>query len=248
MAGEGESFKIEHFGQQIENELFWNGLDGGWEKTSIRLWKELCRDAKVILDIGANTGLYSLVSKTVSPDSQVYAFEPVERVFDKLKKNIILNKFNIQAERLALSNYNGTATIYDIPGEHILSVTVNKNLHNPATQVQPVKIQVAEFFTYFNENKIQGCDLIKIDVETHEPEVLEGMRELLYIFKPVILIEVLSDEIGEQIQKIVSPNNYLYFDIDEEWEIKHVLKIKKSSHFNYLLCSDTVARKLELVK
>jgi hypothetical protein len=41
----GISFKVDHFGQQIENELFWRGLEGGWEKESIRLWKKLCENA-----------------------------------------------------------------------------------------------------------------------------------------------------------------------------------------------------------
>jgi len=35
-------------------------------------------------------------------------------------------------------------------------------------------------------------------VETHEPEVLEGMGELLVKYRPILLIEVLSDELGER--------------------------------------------------
>ncbi len=56
-----ESFnlKINHYGYQIENEIFWSGLTKGWEKESINLWIKLCVDAEVVFDIGANTGVYS---------------------------------------------------------------------------------------------------------------------------------------------------------------------------------------------
>jgi hypothetical protein len=56
------SFLIMHHGFEIENEIFWNGA-GGWEKFSQELWMRLCENAKVILDIGANTGVYSFVAK-----------------------------------------------------------------------------------------------------------------------------------------------------------------------------------------
>ncbi len=36
---------------------------------------------------------------------------------------------------------------------------------------------------------------MKIDVETHEPEVMEGFAEYYLKFKPIILIEVLNDQI-----------------------------------------------------
>lgn len=241
------SFKMDHFGQQIENELFWCGLEGGWEKVSINIWKRLCIDSKVILDIGANSGLYSMVAKALSPQSEVYAFEPVNRVYNRLVKNNTINKYNICTEELALSNYDGEAVIYDTPESHILSVTVNKNLHPSKVHSFPVQILAKKLSSYVKEKNLSKIDLIKLDVETHEPEVLEGMEELLEKFKPVLLVEVLSDEIGARIQNIVQHCNYLYFDIDEQDGIKQVYEIKKSSYYNYLLCSERIARELSLI-
>ena len=244
---EKQSFKMDHFGQQIENELFWKGLDGGWEKRSIQLWKALCVDAKVIVDVGANSGLYSLVAKTISPQAEVYSFEPVNRVFNRLLKNNIINDFNIHTEEIALSNYDGEGIVYDTFDSHILSVTVNKNLHSPNITSHPVTISVKKLSTYCIECKMAGIDLIKLDVETHEPEVLEGMDELLIKFKPTLLIEVLNDEVAARIQALVHNLNYLYFDIDENAGISQVNEIKKSTGFNYLLCRESVAQKLKLI-
>jgi FkbM family methyltransferase len=245
---ESHSFKIDHFGQQIENELFWRGLAQGWEKTSIDFWIKLCGNAKVILDVGANSGLYSLVAKTISPQAEVYAFEPVNRVFNRLVTNLTLNNFNVHAHEVALSNYNGEATIYDTFDNHILSVTVNKNLLPANVVSHPVKILVRKLSSFAEENKITGIDLIKIDVETHEAEVLEGMGELLTKFKPTLLIEVLNDEIGKRIQALVENLNYLFFDINEITGATQVNEIKQSSYYNYLICSESVARSIGLAK
>ncbi|MFN2440714.1 MAG: hypothetical protein ABR503_16035 [Chitinophagaceae bacterium] len=43
-------------------------------------------------------------------------------------------------------------------------------------------------------------DLIKIDVESHEPKVSKGFSQIGQ-FMPTILIEILSDEVGRQVQK-----------------------------------------------
>src|SRR5688572_21535105 len=51
-------FNMQHDGTEIENDFFWRGLSGGWEKISMQYWIALCRNAKVIVDIGANTGVY----------------------------------------------------------------------------------------------------------------------------------------------------------------------------------------------
>ena len=242
------SFKIEHFGQQIENELFWKGLDGGWESTSIMLWSKLCSSANVIIDIGANSGLYSLVAKAVSPQSAVYAFEPISRVYKRLVRNNAINRYNIITEESALSNYDGEGIVYDTADSHILSVTVNKNLHADHIPSHPVTISVKRLDTYFKEKDINKLDLLKIDVETHESEVLEGMKLLLDRFKPTLLIEVLNDDVGSRIQAIVAPYGYLYFDIDEGKRITQVQNIKQSSYFNYLLCSEDVAKGLGLIR
>ncbi|MDP9230332.1 MAG: methyltransferase, partial [Bacteroidota bacterium] len=49
------SFLMYHHGFQIENDIFWSGLTGGWEKESIKLWIELSKRSKIIFDLGANT-------------------------------------------------------------------------------------------------------------------------------------------------------------------------------------------------
>ena len=240
------SFRINHYGFQIENEIFWKGLTGGWEKISMRLWIELCRRSTTILDIGANTGVYALAAKSIKPDAKVYAFEPVKRVKEKLDANIRLNNYDIVAIEAALSNYNGQATIYDQPGEHTLSVTVNKNMANDGAEIIEVEIPTLTLSSFIEKYALSSLDLMKIDVETHEPEVLEGMGEYLSLFRPTMLIEILNDEVAAGIEDIVGGLDYLYYNIDEQTTPRLVENLQKSDYFNFLICSRETAAFLKL--
>ena len=176
----------------------------------------------------------------------MYAFEPVRRVFEKLELNNAINGYNIKCLELAASNYNGTAVIYDTPTPHIYSVTVNKNLDDTRATIE-TKIETTTLDSIIEKHHISKVDLVKIDVETHEAEVLEGFQKHLKKFTPTILIEILNDEVGMKVEKIVAGMNYLYFNIDERNGIRKVDKITKSDFYNYLLCSADTAKELNLI-
>ena len=245
------AFKMNHFGYQIENEVFWEGLEGGWEKVSVGLWVKLAQNATTIFDIGANTGIFAMIAKSVTPSARVYAFEPLKRVHQKLASNIELNRYDIKSYPLAISNANGKAFVYDQPtSENVYSVTVNGAI-NPQDIIGSVKteIDIVTLDTFIDENKVQGIDLMKIDVETHEGEVLEGFRGHLAAFKPTFLIEILRNEVGEKVQHCLEGLGYLYFNINEGGEPTQVDKIMRRGHnYNYLLCQPHIANQLGLIK
>ena len=245
---EKSSFLIHHFGYLIENEIFWAGIIGGWEKESLNLWIQLCKDSNNIIDVGANTGVYSLIAKSINPNAKVIALEPVERVYKKLLMNTTLNNYDITCLPLAASNKDGEAIIFDIPNaEHTYSVTVNKNMYDPGTPIKTVNIRTIKLDTLVEEQGLPKIDLIKIDVETHEAEVIEGYLKYISIYKPTILIEILTDEVGQKVEEMISNLNYLYFNIDENNGIRKVDKILKSDYYNYLLCSSKIAEKLNIL-
>ena len=67
--------------------------------------------------------------------------------------------------------------------------------------------------------------------------------------KPTILIEILTNEVGERVEEILNKCGikYLYFNIDEDNGIRKVDKILKSDYFNFLLCSEEKAKFLKLI-
>ncbi|MBI3555641.1 MAG: FkbM family methyltransferase [Deltaproteobacteria bacterium] len=247
-------FLIHHYGTNVENILFWEGLSetspavgSDWEGVSLALWMKLCQKSRFVLDVGANTGVFSLIAKTMNPAAEVHAFEPVTRVYERLCANNKLNGFDIHCVEKALSNFDGQAEVYDTFDEHTYSVTVNKNLHDPWIKTRKVIIKTVRLDTYLEAlGGNPKIDLIKLDVETHEPEVLEGMGPYLMHSRPPMLVEVLSDEIAARVEELVKDLGYLYFNISEVGKPRHQKHLSKSDHFNFLLCDQSRAAELGL--
>ncbi|GAB4395187.1 MAG: hypothetical protein OHK0053_00770 [Microscillaceae bacterium] len=160
--------------------------------------------------------------------------------------NIVLNRYDIQAYEMAVSKSDGQAVIYDRDSEHIYSVTVNKNLSRPDEKVKEVVINTVKLSTFIEKESLEKIDLIKLDVETHEAEVLKGMENYLARFTPTFLIEILTQEVAKEVNKLFSGLGYLFFDIDEIGAPKQVPSIERSSYFNYLVCQPRVATSLGL--
>ncbi|UCB57083.1 MAG: FkbM family methyltransferase [Candidatus Omnitrophota bacterium] len=198
-------FYIHHFGYLCENELFWRGLS-----KEMKVWAEMCQEADVILDIGANTGIFSLIAKAVNPKASVYAFEPVPRVIKKLRANCMLNNFNIQCLEVAVSDYDGVGEFYEEPLEHLYSATLAP--HNSLKNSMKTEVRVTRLDSFIEKEKIRP-DLIKIDVEGCEFKVLEGMGKSL---RPKILLENHSNiSLGDDWQSIDNKGHYI-----KNWKIQ----------------------------
>ncbi len=232
---EEKKFRIEHNGHTIENELFWTGINDCWEKNSLKIWADLAKSSRVIFDIGANTGVYSLIAKTVNHQTSVHAFEPFPSICKTLNRNSQLNRYDIQCNCAAISNYSGEGVIYSEDENFAYSVTVNKNLWVKNTSPFEIPINTITLKDYIEQKKIDEINLMKIDVETHEPEVMEGFGEYFLKFKPIVLIEVLNDEISEKLSNYFPAENNDFYNIDEVKGIKKVSKLTKSADFNFLI-------------
>jgi len=245
---ETTSFKMKHYAKEIENDVFWKGLTGGWEKISIHYWMILCRQAGVIIDIGANTGLYALTAKALNLSANVYAFEPLKQMFDKLIFNNQLNQFDIASVEKAVSDTNGSAVIYETGTDHVAAATLNAAIRQPDILTKETLIETITLDTFILENNIRKIDLIKIDVETHEPNVLEGYKQFLPLHRPDFLIEVLTVEVAAKLQRQFEGLGYCYFNIDDKrGTVTKTDTICKSDHFNYLVCKKETAQQLQLV-
>jgi FkbM family methyltransferase len=219
----------------IENEIFWKGVDDGWEKYSLKVWGYFCKKSNVILDIGANTGIYSLIANSINSSASIQAFEPVERTSILFQKNLDLNQpNNIIFHKKAVSNITGTALFYDVNTPSQYSASLNeKMLHTIEGRIS-YRVDVVDLDNYASIKDLK-VDLIKLDVEMHELEALQGMSNLIINNRPVLLIEILTEGLGNEIMRFFEKLNYLYFNIDEEKGITVVSKITKSNTYNYLL-------------
>jgi FkbM family methyltransferase len=248
---DGRTVVLNHTFSQIETEMFWEGIVNGWEKTSLTLWLKLARRAKIIVDAGSNTGIYALAAEAVNPDATILAFEPMPRIHQKLINNCALNGSRIICERAALSNYDGDATMYDLPNSnHTYGGTLNKNLYATGLGASPITVIARRLETILTEQHLQRLDLLKIDVESHEPAVIEGLGKKLFEFRPSMIVEIWNDEIGQKVEAIIARCGYRYYATDDQGPFERRPSIRQRANgrpfTNFFLCAEDVARDLNL--
>lgn len=145
----------------------------------------------VFLDIGAHIGNYSILLEPYFKN--VVSFEPNPDTFQILNFNC--SKYQkIKCHQLALSNNKGLNNLEKIElnaGKSHINIQPTS-----ATSSSSVKV---ECDTLDNLSPQLGeIGLIKIDVEGHEKSVLDGGRVLLENNKPMILMELLSEQISNK--------------------------------------------------
>lgn len=229
----------------IENELFWNGLDG-WEPISMDIWRKLSKESETILDIGANTGLYSIVAASINSNARIFAFEPVKRTAELFTQNIKLNNYkNIVFSPKAVSKISGKSIFYDVDTEYQYSASLNEKMFLGVRNKIEYEVDIIALDD-IGEFKNKKIDLVKLDVELHEVEAFRGMLNIVKRDKPTFLIEILDDLIGESIEQMIEGLGYLYFNIDEKNKPKRCLTLKKKDSYNYLLCLEETAKTIGL--
>ena len=161
--------------------LFW----GYFEKHVADFIKKNLPKGGVFVDVGANIGNNSLIASKIA--SRVIAIEPNPIILERLKQNINLNSLkNIVVYDYAISNFIGEAEFF-IPDENysnqgVASLSLRENI--PLKKIKVKVITLDELLK--NERRI---DLIKIDVEGYSKEVIQGAKEIIKKFKPVIIYE-----------------------------------------------------------
>ena len=194
---QGIEFVIFHANDdQLAWEYQWFGPDA-YERDLIAQWVDWCRTtpAPVVYDIGAYTGVLSVLAAKANPRATVHAFEPVARTIERAKINMRANGVarQVTLHNVAASNENGRAEINLYRSEDFLGS--GSSIDEKALPICGVKaIDVVRV-----DDALGGGapDLVKIDVEGHELAVLRGMAETIQGSRPMIIVEVWPDTSAE---------------------------------------------------
>jgi len=198
---------------------------GGYEQISVeRLFELLPSNGGIFFDIGANIGIYSL--NMFRKAESVYAFEATETTYNHFKDTIDLN--NIKNINLFLSAvHNKDNEIVKIYINDDSNVGGNSMYYGEilANQVKTIKID-----TFVSEKNISRIDIIKIDVEGNELNVLEGAKESIKKFKPIIFCEInpkLNSDAGYKASNLFDCFTKELLYIANIWNGKKFKKINK---------------------
>lgn len=137
-----------------------------------------------ILDIGANIGNHSLFFAKFLNCEMVYSFEPFPRNVELLKQNLHNFTHKSKIFEIALSNKEGTMPLYNSQAGNFGGFSLHSYSNGSSFVVNP-SINVITL----DSLNLDNISMIKIDVENHENEVLEGAKQTILRNKPIIFIE-----------------------------------------------------------
>jgi len=138
-----------------------------------------CIKVGSVIDVGANKGQFSLVVRSLFPDAEIHAFEPLETEL-RIFKSVV--KGSVKHYPVALGAETADANFY------VTSRSDSSSLFKPGKdheQLYGVTLSASKFIPVvrladtIDVRTLTGPILMKLDVQGGELEVLKGAREIL---------------------------------------------------------------------
>jgi FkbM family methyltransferase len=194
-------------------------MHGAGYERGFRYFADLLPDHGLILDIGANLGVMSAYLAQKHPSRKIIAIEPIPlhiKVMTRLFKQKRLE--NIKIVQKAFSNNAGFVEM-KIPLQNgvlqhgLASLEIPKERAGELYQVSAMTLD--EFMGNYPNEILVG---IKIDVENHEWEVLNGGLQTIQKHHPMIMAELWNDPKKEQCLSLLISLGYrvVYVNVNGE--------------------------------
>ena len=165
---------------------------GEYSEGEVEVFRKVLKPGDVAIDVGANIGALTIpMAKLVEPNGLIYAFEASEANLGLLNRNIIQNQCDdlVLPIPCAASDHKGTLKV---DKQSALHAYCRPDINEGEFEVDCTTIDALE---------LKRCKLIKIDVDGHELEVLNGAKETIARCRPIIYIE---NEIHEKREAMVA--------------------------------------------
>lgn len=166
------------------------------------LLRQEVKPEMICIELGANVGyLTFMMWKNLEGKGKVYAIEPDLRNYKMLLKSVELNKAEgqVMTYPFAIDNKNGNVKLHLGTATNLSSIKPTKNTTDKTVNVKTVTL------TSFMKDIKEFPNFIKMDIEGHEVEALEGGLELFNKQFPCkILMEVHPQFLdGKQFEAII---------------------------------------------
>jgi FkbM family methyltransferase len=164
-----------------------NSLDSidyllGWqmEASILPVFRNFLHAKSVVLDVGANFGLYTATSATVVRDhGRLYSFEANPHTFELLKRTLYANRLlhlpNVTAVNALIGDSAGRGTLHYLP--EFLGGATMTDVGQWGAATRSIELDMITIDDFLPRDL--AVDLVKIDVEGHEPLVVRGMKETI---------------------------------------------------------------------
>jgi FkbM family methyltransferase len=164
---------------------------GGWERVPRQVFSALASNSRTVLDVGAYSGIYSLIALASSSTSFVHAIEPMPTNVRRTRRNLLLNdqfpRERWQIHQFAASDARGDVALYFNSCASLDTASLDQHFRESAPNRQSVKAMPLDYCNF------KEVDLMKLDVEGHEDNTLRGARRILAESQPFVLFETLTE-------------------------------------------------------
>jgi len=184
-----DNIEIRQYDIEGETDWYWIKNDKNcfsavaehWENHHSKLYFKHVKNYGTVVTGGTNCGMYArLYAKRFK---HVFAFEPEPVAFTCMVNNTPYD--HVIKLNAALGNGHGIVGLYrvpqDEPGTDQLNIGMNR--------LQPPSDEFHIPMMTIDSLQLDECDLIALDVEGYEQYALEGAKETIAKFKPVVIAE-----------------------------------------------------------
>lgn len=157
-----------------------------FEPGTTRIVKQIVKPGMVVVDVGANLGYYTMMfAGLVGNSGKVLAFEPVKQYFEKLLWHVEINGFRnrVSGFNCGLSDKEETMFI----GVANTGATVHWVADEPPLRNE--EIQMHRFDEIISKQAVGKIDVMKIDIDGHEPYFFRGAETFFRKNQPILLVE-----------------------------------------------------------
>jgi len=198
--------------------------------------KRILRPGDNIIDIGANLGIVTHISRqVVGTQGQVHAFEPQSQLVDLMKQSLERNGYtDVVIHNIALGKKKEQKQFF-IPIHHCGAASlIESSSYGPKTRTISVPVENAG--TYLSKLGLSHIRLMKMDVEGYEAEIIEGALDFLKINPPdAILFEIMTRYHNipfcqQPVVKLLSQPDYQFLNIPGVYFKMQLQTIESTSH------------------
>lgn len=189
--------------------------DGSYEAPLPALLIALARrHPGLVLDVGANDGLYTILACLADERNRVWAFEPYPPAERILRLNLVLNDFvgRVEVKPFALSDNTGTGVLYvPDPGHGLLETSASLE-----STFKPFHQTIQTERKRLDDLKLSSTvSVIKLDIEGHEHAFLDGAAATVRRDQPFLFVEILNiaDPIATKLTRFIEETDYLNFTL-----------------------------------
>jgi FkbM family methyltransferase len=193
----------------------WAGLSGV-DRHLLGMARELVKPGAVVWDVGANVGLFAFSAAAMAgPSGLVLAIEPdvwLAHLMDRSSREISQKKLLAAPVRVLCASVSSELRVSELEiaersraSNHLAGVSGSTQAGGYRHRQPTVSLDLDSLLDFF-----PAPGVLKIDVESHEIEVLRGAARLLDRARPVIWCEV-DPKNAEAVSKLLREKDYQLF-------------------------------------